>query len=614
MKKIISTFYILFLLSIQLFAQSFKFGWITDLHIGYPKADFDLITIVRDINKRTDLKFVIATGDISEKGRNEELELAKKILDSLKVKYYIVPGNHDTKWSESACTKFTDLWKEDKFEFDFENIKFIGLCSGIPWRGGGGHISAEDLLWLDQVLSKTNAQQEIILVLHHQLDSETDNWFEVTNRLRNKNVAAILVGHGHANKLYNFNGIAGAMGRSALNRGGSWGYTQVENRIDTIAFSEINKDSIPKLWGSVSKINKKIIPEIDSIQFQNYNSELLWRKELKRTYVASPLIWNDKIYIASRSGIVSCFNLNGKLIWEYDTYAPVFSRPVIDDGVLAVGNVRGDLITLDAATGEQIQTIGLGEPITSQLITFNYLGKKLLMTGQKPKTVIVIGTSSGKLLCYDLNSLEPIWENKNCTGMSETQPLYVNNKIVFGSWDNYLYCIDANSGVMNWKWTDNKNFYYSPAACIPVSDGKNVYVTGPDKYVSAVDLLLGRTVWRKSNLNSWEAIGITKDKSNLLIKSFKDKFFIVSAKDGKIIKEIDLKFGEDTMPSTLYDADGQIVFGSEKGIVYSINKDYSYKQVLFLGTARILSVLQIKENVFAALNMDGNISVFKLNN
>ena len=111
--------------------------------------------------------------------------------------------------------------------------------------------------------------------------------------------------------------------------------------------------------------------------------------------------------------------------------------------------------------------------------------------------------------------------------MIETKPLIFENKLIFGSWDGYLYCVDARSGVMIWKWTEDKDFYFSPAACLPVTDGDNVYITSPDKYVTAIDLLLGRTVWRK-NYNAWESIGITSDRKNLLIKSAKDKFFIVS--------------------------------------------------------------------------------------
>jgi outer membrane protein assembly factor BamB/Icc-related predicted phosphoesterase len=611
MKKIISVITIILLTSILNLAQPFKFAWISDLHIGILKADEDLKTIVEDINKRTELDFVIITGDITEKGSNEELDLAKKILDKLKVHYYLVPGSNDTRWSESACTKFKELWKDDKFVFEYKGTKFIGLCSSIPWTGGVGHISPEDLTWLNDVLIKTNPQQEIIYLQYNLLNSETDNWFDVINKLRSYNVQAILVGSGYENKLFNFSGIAGAIGRSSLNRREGWIYTEVEYRKDTIAFYEINKDSIPELWGYISKIKKETVPKIDSLQLINYNTNLLWRKDLNKTFIASPLIWKNKIYTASRSGIISCFDSTGKIIWEYESFAEIFSCPVIADNILAAGDVRGDLITLNPNSGTQIQTLGLDDIITSQLITANYKGDKLLMSGQKPDIVIIIGTSSGRLLCYDLNSLEPVWENNSAKGMIETKPLVIENKIIYGSWDGYLYCVDARTGVMIWRWTENKDFYNSPALCQPVSDGNNVYITAPDKSVTAIDLLLGRTVWRKE-CSADESIGISADNKNLLIKTTKDKFLIISAKNGKIIKEIGLKFGDDNTTGNLTEINGNIVFATQNGSVFLIDKNYGYKQLLFLGTCRIHSIQNVYGNIFVALNMDGKISIFEL--
>jgi outer membrane protein assembly factor BamB len=614
MRKLNLVVLFLLLICIHSFAQSFKFGWITDLNIGHSNADMELNSLVDEINKRTDLKFVLITGDITERGKNEELESAKKILDNLKIKYFLIPGTNDVHWSESACSKWKEIWKDDKFEFEYNGIRFIGISGAIPWQGGKGHISPENLNWLDNILAKINQQQEIILVLNNQLESEIDNWFEVTNKLINKNIVAVISGQGEKNKHYNFHGIDCASIHSSINLKTGWEDTQVESRQDTLAFYQITKkDSIPKQWGIIYKQEKIDNPKVDSLQLINYNAELLWQKQLKRTFIVPPLVWNEKIYIASRSGILSCFDLDGNQLWEYDTYAPVFSRPVIADNILAIGNIRGDLITLEPLTGNQIQTIGLDDIITSQLITIDYEGKKLLMTGKKPKTVIVIGTASGRILCYDLICLEPIWENKSAKGMIQTRPLYIKNKLIFGSWDGNLYCVDARTGTMNWKWADSKNIYESPAVCLPVTDGKNVFITARNKYVSAIDLLLGRTVWRKNIFNSWESIGINLD-NNLLVKSSKDRFCYISGKNGNMIKEINLNFGEDKMPSALFEVNGNIVFGSQNGCVYSINKNYNTQKVLFLGTAGILDVQNIKEDIYTTLNIDGTLSVFRLKN
>lgn len=609
MKKLI--FLLLVLLYVSSQGQLFRYGWITDLHIGAGTADQDLRAVVSDINRRGDVKFVIATGDITEKGLNKELDMAKNILDSLKVKYYIIPGNHDTKWSESGGTRFQELWKDDKFRFEYSGTEFIGLNSGILWRGGGGHIAPEDLEWLERTLKEIGPETGVILSVHHPVDAEIDNWFKLTNMIRDYNVTAIMVGHGHANKLTSFNGIPGAMSRSTLSREKSWGYTIVEHQQDSIIFYEANKDTTVNVWGGISKNSSIEIPYIDSAQSFNYNASVVWEKEFGETFSAAPLFYKNKIYTASVAGIISCFDSTGRMLWDYDAYGTIVSRPAIDDNILAAGTIQGDLVTLNAETGELIQTLSLGEAITSQLIIINYTGSRILMNGMKPKKTIIIGTASGRLLSYDLQSLQLVWENFEASGMIETMPLHIENKIIFGSWDNYLYCCDARSGVMIWKWTENKNFYYSPAACWPVTDGKSIFVATPDKNISSVDLLLGKTNWRTDKYPAWESIGISSDSQKVFLKGFEDKFHILST-DGKLIKTLDIKFGLDTSPVSPIEAAGTILFGTKKGVIYGIDDKFRTFPVIFCGTSRIAGLSNAGTESFAAINMDGKVILFKI--
>ena len=105
-------------------------------------------------------------------------------------------------------------------------------------------------------LKKLHANQEIIFYIHHPLDGDVDNWFKVTNLLADYNVKAILIGHGHANKIMNFSGIPAAMGRSTLSRPKFPGYTLVNLKKDSINLYEVKVDSIPQFWGSLIEIKK----------------------------------------------------------------------------------------------------------------------------------------------------------------------------------------------------------------------------------------------------------------------------------------------------------------------------------------------------------------------
>src|SRR5215471_1524701 len=112
--------------------KPFRFAFISDTHIGSPdgKAEEDLRRTVADINLMDDISFVVLTGDITELGTNEEIKRAKQILDEFRVKWYIIPGNHDAGWSESGGFEFNKVFGNDKFSFEFNGIRFLGCASG----------------------------------------------------------------------------------------------------------------------------------------------------------------------------------------------------------------------------------------------------------------------------------------------------------------------------------------------------------------------------------------------------------------------------------------------------------------------------------------------------
>src|SRR5579875_2181714 len=146
--------------------KPFHFAFISDTHIGSPdgKAEEDLRRTVADINSRNDIAFVVITGDITELGTNAQLVVAKQILDSLKVPYYIIPGNHDTGWSESGGLSFTKTFGSDRFFFDYNGIHFIACASGPYVRMSDGHVPRDAMNWMNEKLKKINSDEPVIFL------------------------------------------------------------------------------------------------------------------------------------------------------------------------------------------------------------------------------------------------------------------------------------------------------------------------------------------------------------------------------------------------------------------------------------------------------------------
>src|SRR5688572_20855626 len=100
MKKLLSLFINLFV-SVFIFVQdgTITFVHLSDTHIGSGTGADDLRRTVNDINANPDIQFMVISGDITEFGSDEEIKLAKQILDSLNKPWHIIPGNHDSNWS-----------------------------------------------------------------------------------------------------------------------------------------------------------------------------------------------------------------------------------------------------------------------------------------------------------------------------------------------------------------------------------------------------------------------------------------------------------------------------------------------------------------------------------
>src|SRR5688500_11057772 len=232
----------------------FKFAFISDTHIGNQTAEEDLRRTVHSINNNPSKSFVVLTGDITEFGSDDELTLAKRLLDSLNKPWHIIPGNHDANWSESGSNSFKKIFGAETFSFVFNNYLFLGTASGPNMRMSPGQIPREHIVWLDSVLfNQKNKNLPVIYLNHYPMDSSLNNWYEVIDRLKKRDVRLILCGHGHANRKLNFEGIPAVMGRSNLRARDSVGGYNIVTIKNNLATYEVTNPLTgeQKKWAEV---------------------------------------------------------------------------------------------------------------------------------------------------------------------------------------------------------------------------------------------------------------------------------------------------------------------------------------------------------------------------
>ena len=86
-----------------------------------------------------------------------------------------------------------------------------------------------------------------------------------------------------------------------------------------------------------------------------------------------------------------------------------------------------------------------------------------------------------------------VWTYTGIKGYIETKPLVEGDKVIFGAWDNTLYALNKSNGKELWKWTGGlTRMHFSPAAVWPVAAHGKVFITDPQRAMTAISLKTGK--------------------------------------------------------------------------------------------------------------------------
>jgi 3',5'-cyclic AMP phosphodiesterase CpdA len=146
---------------------------LSDLHYG--AGDDEAIergTPVLLERFRPDL--VIASGDLSHRGRQDQLARASQFLHGLGPPILAIPGNHDIPHTfpgrfTRAFREFERQWDTTEPTFSSPTLHVIGLNSVRPWRHQSGGIRDAQLVRAQERLRAAPDGAFRVAVLHHHL-------------------------------------------------------------------------------------------------------------------------------------------------------------------------------------------------------------------------------------------------------------------------------------------------------------------------------------------------------------------------------------------------------------------------------------------------------------
>lgn len=170
--------------------DTFKIATISDTHSNYD----DLRSVIKELNSRRDIDFVIHLGDFTDRGYNFEYDIFVDIMKDLKKPSVVVIGNHDS--IGKGPQLYRRIFGRPDFTFDFNGTKII-----IANNNRLDFISSWSADWMFNEVSHSQNFDRVIVA--HHVDPDSTNYFTTTQVMQfdklysDSKVNLVLNGHQH---------------------------------------------------------------------------------------------------------------------------------------------------------------------------------------------------------------------------------------------------------------------------------------------------------------------------------------------------------------------------------------------------------------------------------
>jgi len=191
---------------------------ISDTHIGRPGDEVmggvdtagnlaKVVAHIADFRPLPDI--VLVTGDLVNRGDDEEYTVLRQLLAPLTMPCFVIPGNHDDRdgmrrnFADHAYLPSRGVYLH--YVIDDYPLRLVGLDTVIPGEPGGEMCEAR-LRWLDDILSRAPDRPTLVF-MHHPpftigidiMDDMRCSGGDAMGRIieRHSQVERILCGHVH---------------------------------------------------------------------------------------------------------------------------------------------------------------------------------------------------------------------------------------------------------------------------------------------------------------------------------------------------------------------------------------------------------------------------------
>ena len=504
--------------------QAVRFAFITDSHIGSAANNEDLLSCIEDINSLKDsLDFVLMGGDLTDFGTDKQLSTAKELLDKHEIPYWIVSGNHDSKWSESGCNTFSRLFGYEQFEFEAGGYRFLGCSSGPDMRMTPALVPRNSMNWLKSL----ERGKPVIFLNHYPLNDEMINWFEVRRELLRLDCRYAIAGHMHVNEALDYFGLPGMTGQSTYKDKTCAGYNIfcISGGVLSISLRTLNPGghvtAAPWTARELVPVSDMLCYDADGLpegfKFMRYTDnasypqvKLLWAVE-EDANIGSGFVREGNLawYATAAGKVVNMSLADGVAVWTRQLSGKIFGTPALSGGILVVPCCDGSIYAFDAATGAERWKFATGKAIVASPAIYG--GE--VYVGGSDECFRALRLKDGKLL----------WCRSGVPGFCDGAPYVDKKQLLFTTWSNRLFSLNPRTGALQWVWSKDRSAFFSPGSCTPIKVGDRVFLVCPDRRTYCCNALSGELLFVVDG--GRESFALSEDGKTLYVKRM----------DGKVI-------------------------------------------------------------------------------
>ena len=249
--------------------------------------------------------------------------------------------------------------------------------------------------------------------------------------------------------------------------------------------------------------------------------------------------------------------------WKFDAGGPVRSTPLVDGNTIYFGTTRGDFFAIDKSSRQIKWQINNGYPINS--------------TAASRLDQLFFTDNSQAVICLNKTNGKKIWEFKMGGKVNYpwrfdyyySSPVLLDEKLIVGSDDGYLYNFNQADGRLNWKFKSKGLVRSTPA----VWNGLALFGDTEGVFY-AVDIKTGKEKW-------------------------------VFKVNGEAMKLEDFGFDRKAILAAPVIHSNKIIFGARDGFLYCLDADGKQSWIIDHQVSWIISTVAVKDSFVVTGTSDG---------